>query len=83
VSSTQSLSEEPLTNDIIPERDDYVARVEPQDHVTVRIEFGNTAYVQRKPGLLVPVNEKVGLKAGPCFGKDAEMFGVFSGLDSE
>jgi hypothetical protein len=83
VGRAKTLSESSLTNDVVAERNDYVARVEPQDYVTVRIEFGNATYIQRKPGLLAPTNDKVGLKARPCFRKDAQIFGAFSGLDSE
>ena len=83
VSSAQSLSEQSLANDIISERDDHVARVDPQDQVTVRIELGNATHVHREPRLLAIVDDKVGLKARPYFRKDAQMFGVFSGLDSE
>ena len=83
VGGAQALSEQSLTNDIISERDDYVARVEPQGYVTVRIEFGNATYVQREPSLLALVNDKVGLKARSYFRKEAQMFGAFSGLDSE
>ena len=83
VGGAQALSEESLTNDIISERDDYVARVEPYNHVTVRIKFGNGANVQRQPRLLPVVDEKVGLKAWPCFRKDAHTSDAFSSLDSE
>ena len=46
VGGAWALSEQSWTNDIISERDDYVARVEPQDYATIRIEFGNAAHVQ-------------------------------------
>jgi hypothetical protein len=83
VSGAQALSEQSLTNEIISERDDYVARVDPQDQVTVGIEFGNATHVQREPRLLAIVDDKVGLKARPYFGKDAHIFGPFPGLDPE
>jgi len=47
VCGAEALSEQSLTNNIISERDDYVAGVEPQDYVTVRIEFGNATHVHR------------------------------------
>ena len=83
VSGAQALSARSITNDIISERDDYVARIDSQDYVTVRIEFGNATDIHGEPGLLAVVDDKVRLKAGPCFRKDANIFGTFSGLDSE
>ena len=47
VGGAWALSEESRTDDIISERDDYVARVESQHYVTVRIELGNGPHVQR------------------------------------
>jgi hypothetical protein len=44
---------------------------------------GNAAHIQRKPGLLALVDDKVGLKARSYFRKDAYIFGAFSSLDSE
>ena len=83
VGGAQALSERSITNDIISERDDYVARIDSQDYVTVRIEFGNATHVQCEPGLLAVVDDKVRLKAGPCFRKDAKILRAFSRLDTE
>ena len=79
VSGAQPLSEEWRADDIISERNDHVARVEPQDHVTIRIEFGNATHVQRKPRLLAIVDDKVGrhdFLLTPC---SAEMFRIIYG----
>src|ERR1051325_6857729 len=51
--------------------------------MTIGINFGHTAHVQREPGLLATVDDKVCLKSWPHFGKDAAVFGVLSGFDSE
>ena len=83
VGGAQALSERSITNDIISERDDYVARVGPQHYVTGRIEFGNGTDVQCEPGLVAFVDDKVGLKARPDFREDANTFDAFSGFDSE
>ena len=47
VGGARALRKQSLTNNIISERDDHVARVEPHDYMPVRIEFGNPAHVQR------------------------------------
>jgi hypothetical protein len=83
VGGAKALRERSITNDIISEGDDYVTRVDPQDYVTVKIEFSNATHVQRKPGLLALVDNKVGLKARPYFREDAHTFDACSGLDSE
>jgi hypothetical protein len=47
VGGARALRKQSLTNNIISERDDDVARVEPHNYMPVRIEFGNPAHVQR------------------------------------
>ena len=83
MSGAQALSSRSVPHNVISKRDDHIASVESQDEVPVRSVFGDGTHVERKSRLLSTVNLKVGLKAGPHFCKDADVFNALSGFDSK
>lgn len=83
VSSAEAPGKYALALDVVTERYDYVARVEAQDQMSVRIHFEYPAHVQGESGLLAPVDDEVRLETRPHFGEDAEVPGVLSCPDPE